>query len=128
MRKKYKTLQRLLRLIENRVVLVEGKRDKKALEELGCRRVITISGRARNVCESLRYETEPIVIATDLDESGNELARMVKEELEGLSLSADDETRIRLSKVLRIKHFENAKRGFDDLIEEIMKMDLEKVR
>jgi len=128
MRKKYKALQRLLRLIENRVVLVEGKRDKKALEELGCRRVITISGRVRRVCESLRQEAEPIVIATDLDESGNELARMIREELEGLSLSVDNETRVHLARVLRIKHFENAKRGFDGFIEEIREMDLEKTR
>ena len=128
MKEKYKKLLRLLAMLRGSVVLVEGKRDKKALEELGCRRVITVSGRVRDVCESLRGEEGRVVIATDLDRSGNELARMAREELEGCSLGADSETRVLLARILKIRYFEDAKRGFDEFVEEAEKMNLEKTR
>ncbi len=120
LREKYKKLQRLLEKMERSVVLVEGKRDKNALEKLGCRRVITISGRVRDVCESLDGEHEA-VIATDLDRRGNELARRAREELEGCSVRADSETRVLLARILKIKYFEDAKRGFDEFMEEVEK-------
>ncbi|NYZ77679.1 toprim domain-containing protein [Candidatus Micrarchaeota archaeon] len=119
MKEKYKKLLRLLAVLERSVVLVEGKRDKKALEELGCRRVITVSGRVRDVCESLEGEQGRVVIATDLDRSGNELARMAREELEAHSLGADSETRVLLARILKMRYFEDAKRRYDEFIEEV---------
>lgn len=118
LRKKYKKLQRLLEKMEKSVVLVEGKRDKNALKQLGCNRVITISGRIRDVCETLRGE-DKVIIATDLDRRGNEMARKAREELEGCSVSADSETRVLLARILKIRYFEDAKRGFDEFMEEV---------
>jgi len=120
LREKYKKLRRLLDKMERSVVLVEGKRDKSALEKLGCRRVITISGRIRDVCESLDGE-HVVIIATDLDRRGNEMARRAREELEGCSVRADGETRVLLARILKIRYFEDAKRGFDDFMEEVEK-------
>ncbi len=123
LREKYKKLTRLLRKMEDSVVLVEGKRDKSALEKLGCTRVITVSGRIRDVCGTLGGEDE-VIIATDLDRRGNEMARMAREELEGCSVSADSETRVLLARILKIRYFEDAKRGFDEFMEEVERNQL----
>ena len=122
LKEKYKKLRRLLRKMEKSVILVEGKRDRNALERLGCDRVITISGRIRNVCESLEGEDGRIIVFTDLDRRGNEMARKAREELEGCSLEVDCETRVLLARILKIRYFEDAKRGFDDFMEEIEKI------
>jgi 5S rRNA maturation endonuclease (ribonuclease M5) len=121
LREKYKKLRRLLQKMEESVVLVEGKRDKKALEKLGCPRVITVSGRVRDVCETLRNE-DRVIIATDLDRRGNEIARKAREELEGCSVTADSETRVLLARILKIRYFEDAKRGFDEFMEEVNRL------
>lgn len=119
LKEKYKKLRRLLGKMEESVVLVEGKRDKNALEQLGMGRVITISGRIRDVCGSLEGEKRNVVIATDLDRRGNEMARRAREELEGCSLNADSETRVLLARILKIRYFEDAKRGFDEFMKEV---------
>ncbi len=119
LRDKYKKLRRLLEKMEESVVLVEGKRDKGAFEQLGLVRVITIAGRIRDVCESLAGEEMEVVIATDLDRRGNEMARKAREELERCSLAADSETRVLLARILKIRYFEDVKRGFDEFMKEV---------
>ncbi len=70
------------------------------------------------MCESLSGEERDVVIVTDLDRRGNEMAREAREELERYSVRADCETRVLLARILKIKYFEDVKRGYDEFMEE----------
>jgi len=120
MKKKSKTdakkLERLIKKLQENCVLVEGKRDKMALQKLGCEEVIAVSGRTRQLRDIIKCSK--IIIATDLDRRGNELARRVREEMEGL-VKVDSETRIHLARLLELKYFEDAKRRYDEFYENL---------
>ena len=120
-REKHKKLDRLLAKMRNGVVLVEGKRDKIAFGKLGIE-AVTVSGRIRGACEILAEEKRDIVIATDLDARGNEMARELTEELERYSIRADNESRVLLARILKMKYFEDVKRRYDEFIEEYDKI------
>ncbi len=120
LREKHKRLNRLLAKMKKGVVIVEGKRDKSAFGKLGIE-AVTASGRIKNACESLSGEKRDVIIATDLDRRGNEMARSLREELERYSIRADGETRILLARILKIRYFEDVKRGFDEFMEELDK-------
>ena len=121
LRQKLKVLEKLLGELRSGWVFVEGKRDKEALAELGCRNVLTISGNLRLSCE--RLASQPAVgkvfVLTDLDRRGDQLARAAEEELEGHSMAADLMMRKRLARILKIRQFEDAKRAHDRMMEEI---------
>lgn len=120
-RERRKKLGMLLGRMRKGVVLVEGKRDKAAFEKLGFENVITVSGRIRGACEKLAGEERDVIIATDLDRRGNEMARELVDELERYSLRADGETRILLARILKMKYFEDVKRRYDEFMEEFEK-------
>ena len=119
-KEKHKMLGRLLAKMKNGVVLVEGKRDKNAFEKLGIE-AVTVSGRIRGACESLADEERDIIIATDLDARGNEMARELTGELERYSIRADNESRVLLARILKMKYFEDVKRRYDEFMEEFEK-------
>jgi 5S rRNA maturation endonuclease (ribonuclease M5) len=113
-----KRLDKLLEQLRPGWVFVEGKRDKHALEKLGIRNILTISGNLRQSCERLEPHVDKVYVLTDLDRRGDELAKAARDELEGLSFRADLEMRKRLAHTLRIRCFEDAKRAYDELKEE----------
>lgn len=110
-----KKLEKAIEKLRANLVLVEGKRDKKALELLGCKNVLTIAGR-KNQLANLISEKK-VIVATDLDKSGNELAEAIKNEIEGFA-QVDCETRRELGKLLRLKYFEDIKRKYEKFYEE----------
>ncbi len=110
-KKDVKKLELLIRKMQESCVLVEGKRDKIALEKLGCEDVIAVSGRTRQLRNLVK--AKKIIVATDLDRKGNELARMIREEMEGM-VKVDSETRVQLARLLEMKYFEDAKRRYDE--------------
>lgn len=114
-----KRLGRLMQRIRDGWVFVEGRRDKEALEKLGCTKVLTISGTLRSACAKLEGKADSVVVLTDLDRRGDELARLAAQELEGCSIAADLETRKKLAGILRLRYFEDAKRKHDKLMEDI---------
>ncbi|MBU0533093.1 hypothetical protein KKB44_06390 [Candidatus Micrarchaeota archaeon] len=111
-----KRLGKLLERLKEGYVFVEGKKDKKALEKLGITNVLTISGNLRLSCDKVEKGT--VVVLTDLDRRGDELAVAAKDELERHSISVDLETRKMLAHTLRIRYFEDVKRAYDELIKE----------
>lgn len=111
-----KRLRKLLGQLKDSWVFVEGKKDKQALEKLGIKNVLTISGNLRLSCDKVK--TERVFVLTDLDRRGDELARAARDELEARSIKADLEVRKMLAHTLRIRYFEDAKRAYDELIEE----------
>jgi len=110
----------LLEQLKDGWIFVEGKRDKEALAKLGLHNVLTISGNLRLSCERVRKQKGDVkvFVLTDLDRRGGQLAKMAKDELEGLSITADLITRKMLARTLKIRYFEDAKRAYDELIEE----------
>jgi 5S rRNA maturation endonuclease (ribonuclease M5) len=113
-----KRLRKLLGQLRGGWVFVEGIRDRHALEKLGITNILTISGNLRQSCRRLDGKAERVYVLTDLDRRGDELAKAARDELEALSIRADLEMRKKLAHTLRIRYFEDAKRAYDELIEE----------
>lgn len=118
-KKRLKKLTKLLKKLESGWIFVEGKRDKEALERLGLRRILTISGNLNMNVRRLSDEKADVVfVLTDLDRRGEKLAFKAKDELEACSIRADLEMRRDLAHMLKIRNFEDAKRAYDKLKEE----------
>ena len=69
--------EKILKVIEDlegHIIIVEGKKDEKALKSLGLKNIIAINGRPiYRVAEQVRDRNEEIIILTDFDETGNKL-------------------------------------------------------
>ena len=114
-----KRLVKLLKKLEGGWIFVEGKKDKEALEKLGLRDILTISGNLRlSVTRLSGVKAEKVFVLTDLDRRGDELALRARDELEACSIRADLEMRKDLAHMLRIRNFEDAKRAYDRLKQE----------
>ncbi|MDO8553436.1 MAG: hypothetical protein Q7S22_01405 [Candidatus Micrarchaeota archaeon] len=112
----------LLQRIRESIVFVEGKRDKEALIALGCNaeNIYTISGNLKQSCEQVMERNVKIVmILTDLDRRGNELAKRAGEELERYSITIDGTTRIEIARTLNLRFFEDLERKYLKFLEEI---------
>ncbi|MDD5339929.1 MAG: hypothetical protein PHV13_01630 [Candidatus ainarchaeum sp.] len=118
-KQKLKLLDKILKQLREGWVFVEGKRDREALALLGCRNVLTISGNLRISCDRVAEKgVETVFVLTDLDRRGEQLAALARDELEARSIRAELETRKALGRILNVRYFEDAKRGYDELIEE----------
>lgn len=78
---------------KNEFVLVEGKKDKRALELLGFQRVYTvnINKPLYEVAESINEDR--IIILTDLDKKGKEIYSKIKKDLDKRGVLVDDSLR-----------------------------------
>ena len=89
--------------VEGTPIVVEGPRDKRALRELGVKGpIFQISGRktALNFLEGLtRYKR--VVILTDFDKAGDELAKFCARHLQGLGPKPILDLRKKLKALLR---------------------------
>ena len=94
--------------LEDAVILVEGPRDKRALEALGIKQPIiwTRGARLQALIEALSEYVEEVVILFDLDEEGERLAREARELCELYGLKRNLEFR-RLLLGLGIIHVED---------------------
>lgn len=67
-------INNLLIEIKDKVVIVEGKRDKRALEKIGIRNVIEISGKPLSSIVNI-VKGKHVVILTDFDKEGKKLEK-----------------------------------------------------
>lgn len=117
-KQKIKLLEKTLRKLREGWIFVEGKRDREAMGLLGCRNVLTISGNLRLSCERVAEKGVGMVfVLTDLDRRGDQLAVLARGELEAHSVRAELAARKALGRILNIRCFEDAKRGYDELME-----------
>src|SRR3972149_3212949 len=100
---RYEDLSRALEDLSERnrtaPVIVEGERDRKALEALGIRGDIRVVNRGTSLfrlCEDLAREDRGAIILTDWDERGGRLARQLRDGLAANGVRYDDEIRARL--------------------------------
>jgi len=115
-----KRLEKIINALTESMVFVEGQKDKKALLKIGCKEVLTVSGNLRN--SSLlasNNHTKKVIVLTDLDRRGNELAVRAREELEGFSIKVNTEYRTMLGGILKIRYFEEIDGKYEKFMEEL---------
>lgn len=83
MRKKKKVdeerLMKLLTEFEDKLIIVEGKHDEKALKSLGVKHIIAINRRPLyEVAEIASKSKREIIILTDFDKKGREMEKTLK--------------------------------------------------
>lgn len=100
--KSRKRINALFSRLEGKAIVVEGKKDARALARLGFS-AYPAAGR-RNL--AARIGGEGAVVLTDLDSAGDELALIVKAELEPY-MHCDTETRKQLGAILDLRNFED---------------------
>ncbi len=72
-------MNRIIEELKDALVVVEGKRDEKALKSLGVKDIITIDGKPLyEVAEILSRSKKDIVILTDFDRKGREMRNKLR--------------------------------------------------
>ncbi len=104
---KKKKIENIIESLKNSIVIVEGKKDKESLMNLGIN-AITIS-KALSIKEKL---TGKIVILTDLDKEGKNLAMLLEQKLKNEKNKIDTETRVKLLLLLETKYVENVFKSY----------------
>ncbi len=118
-----KELDRLLLDIQNGEIIVEGKKDKKALNNIGLFNVHTLQGDYRRIVKKLKDKNvKKVFILTDFDRRGDELAETLKGELIAQIIDFDLEKRKRLGAILNIRFWENADTKLEQFLEKIKKV------
>jgi len=78
----------------NKLVLVEGKKDKQKLEMLGIKNIMTISSKPLyKTIESVSELNKEIVILTDLDHEGRKLYSRIKHQCQRNGIRVDKKYR-----------------------------------
>ena len=116
-----KELRKLMEKLKDAVVLVEGKKDERALEPyVRGGKILQASGRLRKACERASQEhVRKVVVLTDRDKAGEELAKMAVEELGRYGIHADLETRKRLMGMLKLADVENFGKKYEEKMKEL---------
>ena len=99
----------LLKLRENSknsAVLVEGKKDKNALEKFKVTNVITLTKPLFQVVESISNNFSRCILLLDLDRAGNGLYSKLKDDLQRNGVKVDTRFRSFLSKYTGLKEIE----------------------
>jgi 5S rRNA maturation endonuclease (ribonuclease M5) len=88
-------------------IIVEGPKDRKALVELGLRKVIVLRGRPLyEVVEAVAEKTGKVLILTDLDREGRELYGRLRQDLQKHGVAVDDRFRNFLFKETDLRQIE----------------------
>jgi 5S rRNA maturation endonuclease (ribonuclease M5) len=88
---------------EGTAIIVEGRRDEAALRALGIHGPVIMASRRSALClaEDAARCYAAIILLTDWDEKGEEMALNIAHHLQGAGLRADLEIRSRLKKLVR---------------------------
>ena len=87
-------IEEILTLIEKEkdsLVIVEGKKDKVALEELGLSNIIILNKPLYEIVEKINAKR--VLVLTDLDKEGKQLYAKLKKDLNKLGVVVDDRLR-----------------------------------
>ncbi len=117
-----KELRKIMEKLENAVVLVEGKKDEQALRPyIGNGRIFQVSsGRLRGACEKIaKTGASEALVLTDMDDAGEELAKLAEAELRGHGIRAGLEVRRRLMGLLMLRYVENFGKKYEKKLEEL---------
>ncbi len=102
------------------VIIVEGRRDEKALRSLGIKGPVIIASwrPALELAEDAARIYQDIIVLTDWDNKGDEIALNIGQHLRCTSAHADLETRCKLKKLVKkeIKDVESLSLYMDKLL------------
>ncbi|ANF23021.1 toprim domain-containing protein [Thermococcus piezophilus] len=99
--KRFEELINKLREFEG-AIIVEGPRDEVALRNLGVRaEIIRLSRLPLSEIAFIASSYDEVMILTDFDRKGEELARKLLQYLEGYSCRVDSETRKELKRIAK---------------------------
>jgi 5S rRNA maturation endonuclease (ribonuclease M5) len=117
MRESEELQEQIEKIIEQgKLVLVEGIKDKRALEQLGITRIVTLRRRALyKVVEDIVNKTKDCIILTDLDKEGKKLYKTINSELTQRGVRIDKHFRNFLFKKTKLRQIE----GIANYIERI---------
>ena len=101
----------------NKPFIVEGKRDKKALNMLGISKVIVLNKSLYKIVEQISAQYKEIVIFTDLDKEGKQLYGKLKPQLEAHGVKIDRYFREFLYKNTKISNIEGLPNYFKSQLE-----------
>ena len=73
----------------DKVIIVEGKKDKKALVSLGVKNIVTINGPLYKLVEDVAEMTDEVVILTDFDREGRKLYGFLRNNLQRNGVKID---------------------------------------
>ncbi|MEM3030686.1 MAG: hypothetical protein QXH27_03030 [Candidatus Micrarchaeia archaeon] len=124
LRAKTKRLERALAEMKGRAVIVEGARDRAALERIVAARFVLCNQSADEVAARVAGEEKAFVL-TDFDRRGEEKARALEEALAAHGVRADLEARRALRYALGISFIEDAARRLEELRKECMEKKVE---
>lgn len=114
------TLEDLRELSLRLPVLVEGKKDRRALRGLGLRgKIVRVQNGSSifELCETLARDHKEVVLLTDWDRRGGQLCRLLREGLAANGVRYNTEVRARLARLTKkeVKDVE----GLPSLVERI---------
>jgi 5S rRNA maturation endonuclease (ribonuclease M5) len=96
---------------EGAVIIVEGRRDKKALQELGITGIIKLGTQKSLLvfCEEIARTHKNVIVLTDWDQKGDKLATLMKAHLQNADASVNMDLRNKIKNLVqkRIKDIES---------------------
>ncbi len=98
----------------NKLIIVEGKRDKGALEKLGLKNIVTLSKKPiYKIIEEVAEKQKEAVILTDLDREGKKLYGKLNSGLGYHGVKVDNRFREFLFKETKLRQIEGLKNYID---------------
>ena len=94
-------------LSKGAIIIVEGKKDRRSLENLGLKNIKEINKGDNLVEFADKITAKKIIILTDFDRRGALLKKRLKELLETTGRRVDTKYREELNKATGVKYFEN---------------------
>ena len=91
----------------NKLIIVEGKKDKESLARFGIANVITCASSSQLVIEKIREKE--VIILTDLDKEGKKHYAILRSELQKRKIKIDNRFREFLFRKTDISHIEGIK-------------------
>ena len=102
----------------NQLIIVEGKKDRKALQNFGIKNIIELNKKPLfEIIENISDKNEKCIILTDLDRHGRELYGKLNSGLQQRGVKIDDSFRNFLFKNTKLRQIE----GLENYIEKISK-------
>jgi 5S rRNA maturation endonuclease (ribonuclease M5) len=97
----------------NKIIIVEGKKDKEALTSLGIMNIITLKNKPMyKVIEETAEKTKSVIILTDLDKEGKKLYSILKKGLQKHGIKVDRQFREFLIKKTQLSCIEGIEKLF----------------
>ncbi len=99
-------LTKELAVLKDKLVIVEGKKDKEALKSFGITNVVTLKKSLFEVVEEVSSKAKECVILTDLDKKGKYLYSRLRQDLQKHGVKVDNSFRNFLFRETKLRQIE----------------------